>query len=273
MTPPPDDPPPPLLLTGERTVPGVPDENYWFQRHVAAYDHVAGRVSGTVLDAGCGEGYGLPILHAAGARGVIGVDVDPVTADHARARYGHDGVPEVDVVEADLDDLPLVDDTLDAVVCLQVVEHLADPVTALAELVRVGRPGAHLVVSTPNRVTFSPAGPPRNPFHVREFDLAELVDLLEAAGAIVDQVLGVHHGRDLAERLAASGLVPAGDHGSGRPRAGADHVGRLADPATWDTTMREVVHRVGAEDFTILSGDQRPLDDALDLLAWARVPG
>ena len=54
---------PELILTGERTLPGIPEENYWFQRHVVAYRDAAERVAGMdVLDAGCGEGYGASIL-------------------------------------------------------------------------------------------------------------------------------------------------------------------------------------------------------------------
>ena len=53
----------PLPLTGERTAPGVPEENYWFQRHVVAYHRAAELVRGLrVLDAGCGEGYGTDLL-------------------------------------------------------------------------------------------------------------------------------------------------------------------------------------------------------------------
>src|SRR5919108_4254204 len=50
---------PPLELTGERTLPDVPEENYWFRRHLAVYRWVAGRVAGRdVVDMACGEGYG-----------------------------------------------------------------------------------------------------------------------------------------------------------------------------------------------------------------------
>ena len=60
---------PSLVLTGERTLPGIPDENYWFQRHVVAYRLAAAAAGGrVVLDAGCGEGYGLAML-ADGGRG------------------------------------------------------------------------------------------------------------------------------------------------------------------------------------------------------------
>jgi SAM-dependent methyltransferase len=76
-----------LALTGERTVPGIPEENYWFRRHEAAYltllHHCA---DARVLEAGCGEGYGAALL-AESARLVVGLDYDAVTAAHVAARY------------------------------------------------------------------------------------------------------------------------------------------------------------------------------------------
>ena len=56
-----DQPPgvPPLQLTGERTLPDVPEENYWFRRHLVVYRWIASRVGGRrVVDLACGEGYG-----------------------------------------------------------------------------------------------------------------------------------------------------------------------------------------------------------------------
>ena len=61
--------PTPLVLTGERTLPGIPEENYWFCRHLFAYELAAGLGAGRILDAGCGEGYGTALLaRAAGAK-------------------------------------------------------------------------------------------------------------------------------------------------------------------------------------------------------------
>ena len=53
----------PLALTGERTLPDVPMENYWFRRHLAVYEWVAERCAGLdVVDMACGEGYGVDVL-------------------------------------------------------------------------------------------------------------------------------------------------------------------------------------------------------------------
>ena len=58
-----------LALTGERTVPGIARENYWFRRHLVVYEALAPRCRGVVLEAGCGEGYGADLLAARRAPG------------------------------------------------------------------------------------------------------------------------------------------------------------------------------------------------------------
>ena len=76
-----------LPLTGERTVPGVADENYWFRRHEAAYAWLAPRADGRrVLEVGCGEGYGTALL-AERAESIFGVDYDALTVAHAARTY------------------------------------------------------------------------------------------------------------------------------------------------------------------------------------------
>ncbi len=78
---------PPLQLTGERTLPDVPEENYWFRRHLAVYEWIAERVRGLrVADLACGEGYGSDVL-ARTAADVVGVDANPEAHEHARLRY------------------------------------------------------------------------------------------------------------------------------------------------------------------------------------------
>jgi protein-L-isoaspartate O-methyltransferase len=52
-----------LPLTGERTIPGLDVENYWFRRHEVVYQWLAQRCAGRdVLEAGCGEGYGADLI-------------------------------------------------------------------------------------------------------------------------------------------------------------------------------------------------------------------
>src|SRR5204862_7899663 len=74
---------PPLELTGERTLPDVPEENYWFRRHLAVYRWIAShRVRGRVVDMACGEGYGAAML-AQTAASVVGGDANPEAVEAA----------------------------------------------------------------------------------------------------------------------------------------------------------------------------------------------
>src|ERR1044072_4702155 len=68
---------PPLPLTGERRLRAVPEENYWYRRHLVVYEWIAARTGGLrVVDMACGEGYGSNVL-AGTAQSVVGVDANP----------------------------------------------------------------------------------------------------------------------------------------------------------------------------------------------------
>jgi 2-polyprenyl-3-methyl-5-hydroxy-6-metoxy-1,4-benzoquinol methylase len=230
-----------LPLTGERTLPGIWHENYWFRRHEAAYSWVTRHLDvagGVVLEAGVGEGYGGQALADAGAALVLGLDLDRATLRHVGRAH-----PGVAPVCANLVALPVRDRGVDLVVSSQVVEHLWDQETFVAECARVLRPGGRLVVTTPNRRTF----PPGNPFHSRELDAVELAALL-AAQVEVEAVHGVHHGARLAALDAVhAGLVEAQLAGT---------------PDTWREGLRSAVASVTAGDFAVGGAD-----GGLDLVA------
>ncbi len=124
-----------------------------------------------VLDAGCGTGYGLEMLADAGAVALTGVDLDPGAVAEARVRGGRCGAT---VVQADLQALELPDDSFDAVVCFETIEHLESPQRGLAELRRVVRPGGMIVVSSPNPDVY----PPGNEHHRHELRPEELAGLV-----------------------------------------------------------------------------------------------
>jgi SAM-dependent methyltransferase len=244
---------PKLALTGERTVPGIARENYWFRRHLVVYEALAPRCRGVVLEAGCGEGYGADLL-APGARRVLALDYDAQAIGHVGRRY-----PRVAAARANLVALPLRDGVVDAVVSLQVVEHLWDQGRFLRECRRVLATGGALFLSTPNRLTFSPGrDTPLNPFHTRELAAAELTDLLVTAGFGDVTVLGVHHGPRLRALDAAHG-------GS---LVAAQTTAALA--GVWPLALLRDVAAVTTADFALHSdGPEHPVDASLDLIATA----
>jgi len=249
-----------LTLTGERTIPGLDVENYWFRRHEVVYQRLAQRCAGReVLEAGCGEGYGADLI-AGVARRVIALDYDEATVAHVRAHY-----PRVEVVHGNLAELPLADASVDVVVNFQVIEHLWDQAQFVSECARVLRSSGLLMVSTPNRITFSPGrDTPINPFHTRELNADELTQLLVDAGFAAVALSGVFHGPRLAEMDARHGgsIIDA-------------QIARAVADAPWPAKLLADVAAVTTADFDVVEAgtDQaHHIDDSLDLVAIAVRP-
>jgi SAM-dependent methyltransferase len=244
-----------LPLTGERTVPGIPAENYWFRRHEVAYRFALPLVANSrVLEVGCGEGYGTALL-ASGAADVIGIDYDALTIAHAAARYR-----QARFVRGNLAALPLPSRSVDVVATLQVIEHVWNHNEFVSECLRVLRPGGLLLVTTPNRLTFSPGlETPVNPFHTKEFTAAELADLLTTNGFRLDAVYGLHAG----DRLA--GL-------DGRYGGSFVDAQLATPPDEWADALRADVAMLTTDDFVIAPAADRDVDASLDLVLVASRP-
>jgi SAM-dependent methyltransferase len=235
---------PPLELTGERTLPDVPEENYWYRRHVAVYEWIAEQCAGMrVVDLACGEGYGSDLL-ARSAAEVTGVDANPEAFEHARARYRR---PNLQFQRGLVEDF---DQEVDAVVFLQTIEHIHEP-GALLERISQIAPAAY--ISTPNRLTLAPPGAEKsdNPWHLREYDARQYRDLLEPHFRSVE-ILGLFHARKLRVHELAI-------------RFGWDRI----HPALHITKpfYDRFVPAISARDFRLSDAD---LDRALDFVAVCR---
>jgi 2-polyprenyl-3-methyl-5-hydroxy-6-metoxy-1,4-benzoquinol methylase len=235
---------PPLPLTGERTLPDVPEENYWFRRHLVVYEWISKWVKGKrVVDMACGEGYGSDLL-AGAAVSVVGVDANPEAHDHARLRYTRSNLRfERDLVES-------FAEPCDAVVFLQTIEHVQDPGAILEHFKSMLAPGGVAFVSTPNLLTLAPPGAEKsdNPWHVKEYRAEEFLALCEDHFPRVE-MLGLFHARKLRAH-------------------------ELAIKLGWDTLHKRLhltkpfydrfTPAIAASDFSLRQGD---LDRALDFLA------
>lgn len=249
-----------LTLTGERTIPDLEIENYWFRRHEVVYERLAPRCAGRdVLEAGCGEGYGADLI-ATVARRVIALDYDEAAVAHVRGRYSR-----VEAMQANLAELPLPDESVDVVVNFQVIEHLWDQPQFIRECARVLRPAGLLMVSTPNRITFSPGrDTPVNPFHTRELNADELSELLVDGGFRDVAMLGLFHGprlREMDNRHGGS-LIDA-------------QIARAVADAPWPPELAADVAAVTTADFDLVGASAgrglggHEIDDSLDLIAIA----
>jgi len=240
---------PPLALTGERTLPDVPAENYWFRRHLAVYEWIASRISGgRVLDMACGEGYGSAVL-AQSAREVVGVDANPEAHEHARLRYERQNLKfERGMVEHFGEP-----QSFDAVVFLQTIEHVQNPHGVLEHFRSILAPSGAAYVSTPNVLTLAPPGAAKsgNPWHLREYQAEEFESL---CGSVFDEVelRGVFHARKL--RAHELGL-----------RLGWDRIHRRL--GVTKPFYDRFTPAISASDFAVRGGR---LDGALDFLAVCR---
>jgi SAM-dependent methyltransferase len=235
---------PPLALTGERTLPDVPAENYGFRRHLAVYEWISARVAGaSVADLACGEGYGTAVLGERAAQ-VVGVDANPEAHEHAKLRYQAPNLRfERALVEA-------YDEPRDAIVFLQTIEHVTEPARLLE---RFARTAPVSYVSTPNRLTLAPPGAAKsdNPWHLREYTAAEYRALLEPHFERTE-LYGVFHARKL--RLHELAI-----------RTGWDRVHpalRITKPF-----YDRFVPAIAAADFALRPEAGCDLDRALDLVA------
>lgn len=149
-----------------------------------------------VLDAGCGPNPAAAIKISRPGRAVVALDIGAgmvrlarrVAADHDVALLG---------VVGDVEDLPFRRGAFDAVICDDTIEHLPHDREGVAELARVARPGATIVVATPNRHSLQvlwrrlrdtvrgthlpPSGYYVAESHLREYTHAELTDLLSVS--------------------------------------------------------------------------------------------
>ena len=241
---------PPPSLTGERTLPDVPEENYWYRRHLVVYEWIAAQVGGLrVIDMACGEGYGSHVL-AGSAASVVGVDANPEAHEHARLRYGGEKLRFArELVET-------FAEQADAVVFLQTIEHIQDP-GAILEHFRslIGKQGM-IFLSTPNVRTLAPAGAERsdNPWHVHEYRIEEFERLCREHFASV-QLFGLFHARKLRVHELALKL------GWDRLHKGLGLTTRFYD---WFTPA------IAAGDFVLRPAGQADMDRALDFIAVCR---
>jgi SAM-dependent methyltransferase len=94
-----------------------------------------------ILDAGCGSGRNMVDFVPLGT--VFGLEISDASVDRARNR----GVGEV--AQCSIASTPFADGQFDAVLCLDVIEHVAEEHEALCELHRIVRPGGRLLITVP----------------------------------------------------------------------------------------------------------------------------
>ena len=170
-----------MEFTGERYTPevggGVRYEH--LHRYAISLQYVQGK---QVLDLASGEGYGSYHLSKVAAS-VVGVDIDEAAVSHAQSRYVQQRNLSYRV--GSCAQIPLGDRSVDVVVSFETIEHHDQHETMMREIKRVLRPDGLLIISSPNRKTYSEDLGNHNHFHIKELYLEEFNDLLIASFAQV----------------------------------------------------------------------------------------
>ncbi len=146
---------------------------HW-HRYCFALPFVKGK---SVLDIASGEGYGSAFL-AGHAQFVYGIDLSREAVEHASASYVRDNLR---YLQGAAEAIPIPGEhCFDVIVSFETIEHLdaAGQERFAAEIARLLKPDGVLLVSTPNRETYSPEGAQGNPYHFHEFTKDEYVAFL-----------------------------------------------------------------------------------------------
>jgi SAM-dependent methyltransferase len=150
----------------------------------------------TMVDVGCGMGDNCVFAGKLGAD-VIGIEVDPNLIEIIERKMAEVPARSFRALLSDSNPIPLPDACADVVICTEVVEHSREPAALLAELARIGKPGAKYWISAPDPCSESIMAivcPPtywQFPEHIHIFEREQFVALLEGAGLEVDRKVGV----------------------------------------------------------------------------------
>jgi len=166
----------------ERVDPENEAHGVLFGEHIVRYHFASGLVAGKrVLDAGCGDGYGVALFCRVGAAVAMGVDIATGVMVRAAQRYG-DG--DALFCAANATHLPFGDASFDIITCFEVLEHLPEAAQRhlIAELRRVLVADGTLIISTPNTDVYTPPISAEvlgaNPFHLHEMSPAGFREML-----------------------------------------------------------------------------------------------
>ena len=159
-----------ILQTAERSSHLDPSENVIYQRHLIAYKEAAKIISGTVLEIGSGEGYGIMEL-APKAENYIAVDKYNTEISDELKKANN-----ITFIQTEVPPLREIEDnSIDFVVTFQVIEHINNDKMFLKEIYRVLKPQGKVILTTPN----SMMSLTRNPWHIREYTPKQMEDVLK----------------------------------------------------------------------------------------------
>lgn len=149
----------------------------------------------TMIDLGCGDG-NIAVFCAEQGAAMIVADIDPANVARTKERIAEASGRDARGIVTDSNPIPLNDCSVTRAVCTEVLEHVDDPDIVLAELFRIGRPGALYLLTVPGVLsehTQAVLGPPQyfeRPNHIRIVEPEGFRAMVERAGLLVDHYSG-----------------------------------------------------------------------------------
>lgn len=237
-----------------------------YMQHVAVYGFAKKFARDkTVLEVGCGEGYGAGLL-AEEARRIVGIDYSPDAIEKAKAGQSSGKIEflcrEIDALASERSE------GFDLICSFQVIEHIARPEKFLSKIQSLLKPGGIFILSTPN----NKMSIVEHPYHYREYDKVTLQALLSKYFSKVDL-----YGLFFSERVAQFRKKRIrGSHGILRldplrlhrllPRRIRRYIFDVVSWLLSDAIYREdasLVENITQDDYWI---DARCVEDGIDLI-------
>ncbi|HET9057230.1 MAG TPA: class I SAM-dependent methyltransferase [Chitinophagaceae bacterium] len=159
-----------ILQTAERVSEQHISDNYVYQRSLLAYFEAAKLISGNVLEIGTGSGYGIKLISPKTTKFLTIDKFESLNITRLQETYKNVEFKKINVPP--LSEIP--GNAFDYIITFQVIEHIKEDKSFVAEAHRVLKSGGFLIISTPNKKMSLT----RNPWHVREYTTSELEKLL-----------------------------------------------------------------------------------------------
>ena len=160
---------------GERFIPDKSDLKTEAE-HLHRYLSISNLVEGkSVVDLGCGHGYGSQILKNYST--YVGIDIDSEVISGNASRFLDTSIA---FLAESADRTSIESNSVDVVVCFEMIEHVAIPVDVIAEAKRILKPNGILFSSTPDKSNYNLSRMIPNEFHLNELEKSEFTDCLDS---------------------------------------------------------------------------------------------
>jgi len=122
-------------------------QRFWQHRRTDTIKKMLGASDGDIiLDIGCGSGVQIRALDVVKPQLIIGTDVNRNALIYAKNK----DIPQSEFIIVDAQNLPFKSETVNKIICAEIIEHLNEPEQMIAEIQRVLKKGGSVVITTPN---------------------------------------------------------------------------------------------------------------------------